>query len=61
MRNLEMFEAEAASGSGWLSSVIKFVAGNLAWEGATNIGSLDEGGTAFEEGDASLPANTYGA
>lgn len=61
MRNLEMFEAEAVSGSGWVSTVIKFVASNLAWEGATNIGSLNQGGTAFEEGDASLPANTFGA
>jgi hypothetical protein len=61
MRNLEMFEIEAVSGSGWLSTVVKFVAGNLAWEAATNVGSLNEGGKAFEEGDPSLVANTFGA
>lgn len=61
MRNLEMHEIEAVSGSGWVKALVKFVASNLAWEGATNVGSLNEGGTSFEEGDASLPANTYGA
>ena len=61
MRNLEVFETEAVSGSGWLSTVVKAIATNLAWDGAKNIGKLNEGGTAFEEGAASLPANTYGA
>lgn len=61
MRTLEMHEIEVVGGSGALKTFVKFVLSNMAWEGATNVGSLNQGGTSFEEGNASLPANTYGA
>ncbi|GAP66408.1 electron transport complex subunit C [Mizugakiibacter sediminis] len=52
------------SGGGWGdaigAAVVGWAVGKVLDAAASAIASQNQGGTAFEEGDSTLPANVYG-
>jgi hypothetical protein len=62
MKALSMSEVQFVSGGGDVASaVIGWIVGKALDATVDFVGSLNQGGTAFEGGDPTLPGNVYGA